>query len=151
MMRCALLGWDAKRVDALKTKFASELKRRGVPPRDLKASTESVSVALKNAVSDERGRWVLGPHPEARSEHRVRARGKDGVRSYVIDRLFRDDAGERWIVDFKISRHEGGGVEAFLDEQQKRYESQLNAYAAAFDQARLGLYFPLLRGWRQWD
>jgi ATP-dependent helicase/nuclease subunit A len=81
----------------------------------------------------------------------LRVAGKDGVRSYVIDRLFRDAAGERWIVDFKISRHEGGGVEAFLDEQRKRYEPQLNAYAAAFDQARLGLYFPLLRGWRQWD
>jgi ATP-dependent exoDNAse (exonuclease V) beta subunit len=146
-----LRGWEAKHVDALTKKFAKELERRGVPSRDLKAATESISVALKNAISDERGRWVLGPHPEARSEHRVRARDKDGVRSYVIDRLFRDDAGKRWIVDFKISRHEGGEVEAFLDEQQKRYEPQLNAYAAAFDQARLGLYFPHLRGWRQWD
>ena len=72
------------------------------------------------------------------------------MRSYVIDRLFRDAAGERWIVDFKTSRHEGGGLEAFLDEQRKRYEPQLNAYAAAFDKARLGLYFPLLRGWREW-
>jgi ATP-dependent exoDNAse (exonuclease V) beta subunit len=146
-----LRGWDAKQVDALKKQFAKELERRGVPSRDLKASTESVSGALKNAISDERGRWVLGPYPEAHSEYRLRMRSKDGVRSYVIDRMFRDAAGDRWIVDFKISRHEGAGVEAFLDEQQKRYEPQLNAYAFAFDQARLGLYFPLLRGWRQWD
>jgi ATP-dependent helicase/nuclease subunit A len=73
------------------------------------------------------------------------------MRSYVIDRLFRDTVSGRWIVDFKISPHVGGGIEAFLDEQQKRYEPQLNAYAAAFDQAHLGLYFPLLRGWRQLD
>lgn len=72
------------------------------------------------------------------------------MRSYVIDRLFRDAAGERWIVDFKTSRHEGGGLEQFLDEQRTRYEPQLNAYAAAFDTARVGLYFPLLRGWREW-
>ena len=146
-----LRGWDAKRVDALNKKFSKELERRGVPSRDLKSSTESVGVALKNAVSDERGRWVLGPHPEARSEYRLRVRDRDGVRSYMIDRLFRDTAGDRWIVDFKTSSHEGGGVEAFLDEQQKRYEPQLNAYAAMFDQARLGLYFPLLRGWREWN
>jgi ATP-dependent exoDNAse (exonuclease V) beta subunit len=146
-----LRGWDDKRVESLKKRFAKELERHGVPPRDLKASTEAVGVGLKNATSDERGRWILGPHPEAHSEYRLRVRGKDGMRSYVIDRLFRDTVSGRWIVDFKISPHVGGGIEAFLDEQQKRYEPQLNAYAAAFDQARLGLYFPLLRGWRQWD
>jgi ATP-dependent exoDNAse (exonuclease V) beta subunit len=64
--------------------------------------------------------------------------------------MFRDANGTRWIVDFKTSRHEGSGVEAFLDEQRKRYEPQLNRYAAAFDQSHLGLYFPLLRGWREW-
>jgi ATP-dependent exoDNAse (exonuclease V) beta subunit len=72
------------------------------------------------------------------------------MRSYVIDRVFRDTAGERWVVDFKTSRHEGGGLEEFLDEQRRRYEGQLTAYAAAFDNARLGLYFPLLRGWREY-
>src|SRR5688572_27379078 len=95
-----LRGWDGKRIDALKKKFAKEFERRGVPPRDLKASTESASVALKHTISDERGRWVLGPHPEARSEHRLRMRSKDGVRIYVIDQLLRDTAGDRWIVDF---------------------------------------------------
>ena len=29
-------------------------------------------LALKNAISDERGRWLLGPHPEAHTEHRIR-------------------------------------------------------------------------------
>jgi ATP-dependent exoDNAse (exonuclease V) beta subunit len=110
-----------------------------------------VADALKNSLEDEKGRWLLGPHPEARSEHRLRLRGREGIRSYVIDRLFHDAGGERWIVDFKTSRHEGGGLEAFLDEQRTRYEPQLNVYAAAFDRARLGLYFPLLRGWREWS
>jgi len=50
----------------------------------------------------------------------------------------------------KTSQHEGAGVEAFLDEQRTRYQPQLNAYAAAFDHSRKGLYFPLLRGWRDW-
>jgi len=109
-----------------------------------------VASALQNSLADQKGSWLLGPHPEARSEHRLRLRSKDGFRTYVIDRLFRDAAGERWIVDFKTSQHEGAGLETFLDQQRERYESQLNAYAAGFDKACLGLYFPLLRGWREW-
>ena len=146
----AMRGWDARRVDALRPLFARELERRGIQRSRSKEAAALVVDSLKNSLMDDRGRWLLGPHPEARSEHRLRMRGKDGVRSYVIDRLFRDTAGERWIVDFKTSRHEGGGLEQFLDEQRVRYEGQLNAYATAFAKARLGLYFPLLRGWREW-
>lgn len=142
-------AWDAKRVDALRPLFARELERRGIERSRSRDAAELVADALKNTLGDERGRWLLGPHPEARSEHRLRMRSPLGLRNYVIDRLFRDAAGERWIVDFKTSRHEGGGIEEFLDEQLKRYEPQLRSYAAAFDDARLGLYFPLLRGWRE--
>ena len=146
----AMRGWDARRVGALRALFARELERRGIQRSRSKEVAGLVADALKNSLEDEKGRWLLGPHPEARSEHRLRLRGREGIRSYVIDRLFRDTAGNRWIVDFKTSRHEGGGLEAFLDEQRTRYEPQLNAYAAAFDRARRGLYFPLLRGWREW-
>jgi ATP-dependent exoDNAse (exonuclease V) beta subunit len=147
----AMRGWDARRVDALRSLFARELERRGIQRSRSTDAADLVADALKNSLADERGRWLLGSHPESRSEHRLRVRSRDAIRSYVIDRLFRDVGGERWIVDFKTSRHEGGGLEAFLDEQQTRYEPQLNAYAAAFGKARLGLYFPLLRGWREWN
>ncbi len=143
-------GWTTARVDGLRAMCIRELERRGIQRAHSAAAADLVTGAVKNALADERGRWLLGAHPEARSEHRLRMRGKDGLRSYAIDRLFRDAAGERWIVDFKTSRHEGAGLEEFLDEQRKRYEPQLNAYAAAFSGARLGLYFPLLRGWREW-
>jgi ATP-dependent exoDNAse (exonuclease V) beta subunit len=97
-------------------------------------AVELVAGVLKNALAEERGRWLLGPQRESRTEHRLRMRGKDGLRIYVIDRLFRDAGGMLWIVDFKTNRHEGAGVEQFLDEQRTRYEAQLNAYAAAFAQ-----------------
>jgi ATP-dependent exoDNAse (exonuclease V) beta subunit len=147
-----LRGWDAKRVDALKRRFAQELERRGVPHRDQKVSVELVATALKNAISDERGRWVLGPHPEARSEHRIRVTGAGGANTYIVDRIFRTAEGVRWIVDYKTSRHEGADREPFLDREQERYRSQLEAYARAIAQggATLGLYFPLLAAWRQW-
>ena len=147
----ALRGWDARRVEALRPLFTRELERRGIQRSRAKEAAGLVADALKNALEDEKGCWLLGPHPEARSEHRLRLRSPAGIRTYVIDRLFRDAAGEQWIVDFKTSRHEGAGLEEFLDEQKKRYQRQLNAYAGAFQRARLGLYFPILRGWREWE
>jgi len=61
-----------------------------------------------------------------------------------------DENGERWVVDYKTSRHLGASVEAFLDEERKRYAAQLDAYATALGAARRGLYFPLHAGWRAW-
>src|SRR3989475_9393518 len=147
-----LRSWDATRIDALASRFAKELERRGIPPRDLKASAEQVSVALKNAISDERGRWVLGPHPETRSEHSIRVTGAAGANTYIVDRIFRTAEDVRWIVDYKTSSHEGTDVEGFLEREKQRYRAQLESYARALGpvEAMLGLYFPLLSGWRQW-
>ena len=146
-----LRGWDGKRIDDLVGLFRRELQRRGVRPSDSYPAAELVRAALKNTLSDERGRWVLGSHSEARSEHRLRLHTERGLRSYVIDRMFEDAHGERWIIDFKTSRHEGAGVENFLDEQKKRYAPQLAVYARAFQRSHVGLYFPILRAWREWE
>ncbi|HYX66494.1 MAG TPA: UvrD-helicase domain-containing protein [Burkholderiales bacterium] len=147
-----LKGWDAKRIDSLVKNFHRELQRRGVPSSAAYSATELVRTALKNCVTDERGRWVLDAHGEARSEYRLRVRANDGVvRTYVMDRIFRDERGDQWIVDFKTSRHEGAALEQFLDEERKRYEQQLNTYALAVGPTNLGLYFPLLKGWREWS
>ena len=145
-----LRGWNAKRIDALVPSFRRELQRRGVRNADAGVAAELVRTALTNTLDDERGCWVLSAHPQARSELRLRLKARRGMHTYIIDRVLRDAQGDRWVVDFKTSRHEGAGVEAFLDEEQRRYSVQLNDYASAFDKARLGLYFPLLRGWREW-
>jgi hypothetical protein len=46
--------------------------------------------------------------------------------------------------------------EEFLDREQQRYRGQLEKYAAVLKKldprpVRLGLYFPLLGGWREWE
>jgi ATP-dependent exoDNAse (exonuclease V) beta subunit len=93
---------------------------------------------------------VLGPHREAATEYRITARVDGSVRRLAIDRLFRDESGARWVVDYKTSRHEGADVEAFLERERERYAAQLARYARALgDVDRLGLYFPLLAGWRE--
>ena len=59
-----------------------------------------------------------------------------GLVRVVIDRSFVDAAGVRWIVDYKTSRHEGAGLDEFLDREQERYRPQLERYAYADAQAR---------------
>ncbi len=82
--------------------------------------------ALKNTLAHERGRWLLGSHPEARSEYRIRTPD----RSYVFDRIIREVNSTRWVVDYKTSRHAGANVEAFLTVNASAIRSSWRSTAA---------------------
>ncbi len=147
----ALQGWDRSRVESLREFVRKELSCRGVASEELPQACARVIDALMTSLSDARGRWVLGPQRDARCELRL-ASIVEGRRTLgVIDRVFTDEAGVRWIVDYKTSLHQGGGREAFLDRECDRYRPQLERYARLLGGgAALGLYFPLLGGWREW-
>jgi hypothetical protein len=58
------------------------------------------------------------------------------------------------VIDYKTSRHEGGGLEQFLAEELERYRPQLETYvglagALGPQPVRAALYFPLLQAWRE--
>jgi ATP-dependent exoDNAse (exonuclease V) beta subunit len=145
-----LAGWDTTRIERLQPVVRAELAARDVPAAERERAVERVLTALARAIADPRGRWVLGPHPGASTEHRITSVADGAVRRMVIDRLFRDEFGRRWVVDYKTSSHGGADVEAFLDRERERYASQLARYGGALgDVDRLGLYFPLLAGWRE--
>jgi len=147
-------GWDAARIGTLRAGFRNELAACGIEDAQLGAAAERVARALANALADARGRWLLGPQSDAKSEYRLTTVIEGERRNLVIDRSFTDANGKRWIVDYKTSGHEGANVEAFLDREQERYRAQLARYAHALAQgepAMLGLYFPLLAGWREWS
>jgi len=148
-----LKDWDAARIESLRAGFGNELAARGVEQAELAAAVERVAKALANALADARGQWLLGPQQDAKNEYRLTAVIEGEWRKLVIDRTFTDDKGKRWIVDYKTSGHEGTNVDGFLDQEQERYRAQLERYADALAQggpAMLGLYFPLLAGWRDW-
>jgi hypothetical protein len=144
-------AWDAERVDGLGATVEADLARRGIPPVERADARERVLAALEGALADPRGRWVLEAHDGARSEYRLRIATPSGVKLVAIDRTFVDREGQRWIVDYKTSVHEGADPEAFLDRELERYREQLAGYAAAFpgEAVALGLYFPLMKGWRE--
>ncbi len=139
-----LKDWDAKRVESLRSHFERDLYRRGVQSPG--SAAELVLTALKNTLASERGRWLLGPHPGAKSEYRIRT----PERSYVVDRVIRESEGTRWVVDYKTSRHEGADVHRFLNIEMKRYAGQLDRYRSLLPGTVLSaIYFPLLMEFRE--
>jgi ATP-dependent exoDNAse (exonuclease V) beta subunit len=149
-------AWTDARVAGLQPRLAAELAHQGVVAADLDAAVSIVQRALKKMLADPRGRWLFdASHREASSEHALTSMREGAFVSVVLDRSFVDAEDTRWIVDFKFSQHEGTGIDAFLDNERERYRAQLDEYAKAIRgldprPIRLGLYFPLLDGWREW-
>jgi len=153
--REGLAAWSVARLEASRPRMLAELAGEGVDDSEQRDAAAQVFAALANVFDDERGRWFFAPdHVDAASEWALAGVDDDTIVHVVLDRSF-VAGGERWIVDFKTGGHEGGDVAAFLDREQERYREQLERYArfvAALDPRpiRLGLYHPLLRGWREW-
>ncbi len=148
-------GWDAARIHALGPAIRLALAAQGVGEPEIAEAAARARQALIHCVSDGRGRWVLGPQSDGRSELRLTGVAEGQRINVVIDRTFVDEQGVRWIIDYKTSMHEGGDVEAFLDNEQARYRPQLERYARLMraggeQRIHIGLYFPLLGGWREW-
>jgi len=148
--------WSAARIESLRPTIRAELLRLGVPALEEPQAGDQVVRALSNTLGSERGKWLLMPHAEARSEYPVSGKVQDKLISGTVDRVFRDEEGNFWIVDFKNSVHKGGDRKQFLDEEQRRYTSQLENYATLLRRVKagpvmLGLYFPLLNEWREWS
>jgi ATP-dependent exoDNAse (exonuclease V) beta subunit len=148
-------AWHSGRLTALSPVIKSELLRLGVPRSEEPEASARVSLALNNTLASSRGQWILDSHAEAQSEWPLGGRLQDKLISGTVDRVFRDEQGLLWIVDFKVSEHKGGLLNTFLNEEQRRYQAQLDNYAALMSRLAkgpiwLGLYFPLLDAWREW-
>jgi ATP-dependent helicase/nuclease subunit A len=149
--------WPEQRISGLQPRLAAEFAQLGVEASDTEAASTRIQTALRRALADARGQWLLDPrHRESRSEHALSSVIDGEITHVVLDRSFIDADGTRWVVDFKFSQHEGRDLERFLDSERARYREQLERYAEVIRKGdsrptRLGLYFPLLGGWREWD
>jgi ATP-dependent exoDNAse (exonuclease V) beta subunit len=137
--------------------FERWLAARGVPPERLRDAVQRVVDALAAVQGDARGRWILSPHPrDDVREHALSGALNGVVVRVVFDRSFVDADGVRWVIDYKTSQHMGGGEAQFLDREVERYRPQMQRYAALArrlgpEPVRVGLYFPLMRAWREWE
>ncbi|MFT3905072.1 MAG: UvrD-helicase domain-containing protein [Steroidobacteraceae bacterium] len=144
-------GWQRAAPD-----YRQWLATLGVAEEERVAAAARVHQALSDALADPRGRWLLdsGRYRSAESEVRVSGVIAGRIEHAIFDRMFVDDQGQRWVVDYKTSNHEGGGLDAFLDSEVQRYTGQMTRYArlaAALgtEPVRTALYFPLLGSLRE--
>jgi len=149
--------WDKDRIEKLHNIFRQNLLTCGMSGNndEIEFAITRIKSALIHTINDTRGQWLLGPQRDAQNElYMTTVIDGDSV-SLIIDRTFIGEDGLRWIVDYKTSSHIGTDIEFFLDREQERYCNQLNRYAVMISRIdsrpiKLGLYFPLLKGWREW-
>jgi ATP-dependent exoDNAse (exonuclease V) beta subunit len=146
--------WDEGRVKNSDKLIRTALTAEGVAGTELTSASEKVTRALRTSISDERGRWILAAHAEAQSELELSAVLDNTVVRVKLDRTFVDEAGIRWIIDFKTADTAASDVDRFLAAQEEKYRPDLERYARimhALDgrAVRAGLYFPLLGRWRE--
>ena len=144
--------WDAERVEAIVPDLRRALRCAGVGREDEVKAAQHVTDALRGALADPRGRWLLDKHDEAANEFPVTTIDADSglFRNNIIDRTFVCEDGIRWIIDYKTGLHEGGNIDKFLRSEADRYRPQLTRYRDALREIedremRTALYFPLLQ------
>jgi ATP-dependent exoDNAse (exonuclease V) beta subunit len=137
--------------------FQRWLGLHGVPADRLPGASARVVSALIAVHRDERARWILKRRTrDDFREYALSGRWQGDVVRVVFDRSFVDDDGVRWVIDYKTSQHAGGSLDEFLDREVDRYRPQLHRYAQLArklgpESVRVGLYFPLMRAWREWE
>jgi hypothetical protein len=146
--------WDGARVQSLEKMIIDDLFRSGVRPEEIDGAAKQVLEVLTNAVSHEKGRWILAGHPHSACEYALSGVVDGRLVSVKIDRTFVDEHNVRWIIDYKTGTHKGGSLDEFLDREKLRYQDQMETYkqlmAAKEDrEIRVGLYFPGVGGWRE--
>ena len=156
------LQWKSEDTEALLAKNRIVLMDNGLYGEQLEIGSANMRDAIENLKSDAKADWIFSSaHQQVKREWPLTGFVNKAFSSVVIDRSFVDQRGMRWIIDFKSSRHKGGDVQAFVAREKTRYQQQLEHYASIVrmlaqpqtetSEIRLGLYFPLLKGWCEWS
>ena len=148
--REGLSSWNVTRIEKQKNCIEAMLSQLGLNKEEVfKMSKKGVEILCKT-VEDDFGRWILEDHLKSASEMPVTGIINGEIIRTVIDRTFVDKDDIRWIIDYKISFHEGSLPGDFLESEKKRYKEQLEKYASILESAgekrkiKKALYHPAL-------
>jgi ATP-dependent helicase/nuclease subunit A len=150
----SISAWEPRLVAALRNEGISSASSQREAPRAL--------AALRNALEDPIGRWILSSHESATSELSIASFDSSVLRA---DRTFL--AGPRpltngddriWIIDFKTTEQGARSLERFEQDELLKYREQLERYAEVLCQLTpaprrivLGLYYPLIPHLLNWN
>jgi ATP-dependent helicase/nuclease subunit A len=150
-----LASSDAASIRTRELQFRRWLALHGVPAERLDEAAARVVDALVAVHGDPPGRRIPQKAQKDVRKYALSGRWQGEVARVIFDRSFIDERGVRWVIDYKTSQHMGSGLEEFLDREVERYRPQLQRYSVLAkrlgpESVRLGLYFPLMRAWREW-
>jgi len=133
------------------------LRQQNIPSSQLRSAAQTISSALIQMTQSKKARWIFdNKHDAIESEYAISYRHQNNIKQFIIDRTFITN-NTRWIIDYKTSQMKNDEtLESFLDIAKQRHQQQLENYADALSKLddkpiKLGLYFPLLDAWIQWD
>lgn len=153
MAKDSLSGWNAERLQSFPAE--QQLAAMGLPESECASAAREVRDVLSRVLVSTQAAWILDRHTEARNEWALAGVDRGERVNVSLDRSFIDADGVRWIIDYKTSSHEGGDIDAFLEQQQERYRPQLERYARLVHAlegrpVQVALYFPLQDALRAW-
>ncbi|QPJ65685.1 MAG: UvrD-helicase domain-containing protein [Candidatus Nitrohelix vancouverensis] len=140
--------WDEQRIQKLHPKMIASLQSQGLSKSSAEAQAEKGMRALKLALEDSTGRWILSNREQAETEYALTRFSNNRFIERIIDRTF-IDKGIRWIIDFKTGEHQGSNLESFFEEEMIRYRPQLDQYESILIEKgetlpiKKALYYPL--------
>jgi ATP-dependent exoDNAse (exonuclease V) beta subunit len=147
--------WWEKQKHSQKMKWiGAELQSHAIPLSDLASCSETVMQMADNVLYDEKAQWILHPHSQAQSELKMTRSSLEGIEHYIIDRTFIDEAGIRWIIDYKTSHPDNMPLPQFIAQEEEKYREKMLIYKAIFEAydnhtIRVALYFPAIPLFRE--
>ncbi|MCP3680926.1 MAG: UvrD-helicase domain-containing protein [Gammaproteobacteria bacterium] len=136
--------WPDERLNHCRHSWQALLASSGLLHEQLATATDTVTLAIRQTLADERGRWLLQHYQHSEAEFALTQHD----RHFIIDRTFIDQQGQRWIIDYKISQHPIDTITKQAKSASHPWRQQLSQYAellATLDDQppRCALYFPL--------
>ncbi|MDG6773993.1 UvrD-helicase domain-containing protein [Thiomicrorhabdus sp. ZW0627] len=128
--------WSQAELEACSDFYLQWLKQEGLQGELLQEAHRRVMKSLNNGLANDKVCWALqADHLESQTEYPLTSLEEEAVANHIVDRTFVDEAGTRWIVDYKTSFFEGDAdkIEAFIEKQVAHYEPQLARYGRLFD------------------
>jgi len=142
-------SWTEDKIKVLIDSLPIALKSQGLPPQMLPEEIKKGEIMLKNILSHDKGRWILGSHKDARCEYPLTQIKNNTYLSRVIDRTFIDEDNIRWVIDYKTGQHMGSDLDLFFENEKLRYHNQLNQYEEILKisgetrKIKKALYYPM--------
>lgn len=148
--------WQEQSKPAKSAYLKQNLLQLGMINSEINTVVISINQAIDSMLEDTRGRWILTTHTDAQTEFHITAVIDQEPQQLIIDRTFIDENNVRWIIDYKTSSCEKHELDEFMAREKQKYEKQMWHYFQAMREMdsrsiRLGLYFPLMCAWHEWE